>query len=153
MKVDLHIETDKLGQELDKAITKALTMVGMQAENYAKLELENDPARIDTGLLRNSITWALGGESPQISSYSGDRNSKYKKNEPIPTGSYSGTAPKDNQSERAVYVGTNVDYAIYVHEGATLPNGGKIAPNHFLRNACEKNADEFQKMMKDALSN
>lgn len=153
MSVKVQINTDKVGQELDKAITKALTMVGMQAENYAKLELENDPARIDTGLLRNSITWALGGESPQISSYSGDRPSKYKNNAQIPSGSYSGNAPADGDNKRTVYVGTNVDHAVYVHEGATLPSGKKIAPNHFLRNGCERNTDEFQRMMEDALSN
>ena len=39
----------------------------------------------------------------------------------------------------ATYVGTNVEYAIYVHEGTR-----KMAPNRFLKNAVMKNRDEYK---------
>lgn len=51
------------------------------------------------------------------------------------------------KSENAVYIGTNVEYAPYVHEGTY-----KMAPNRFLRNAVERNADEYKKIIKDATS-
>lgn len=39
----------------------------------------------------------------------------------------------------STYVGTNVEYAIYVHEGTR-----KMAPNRFLKNAVVKNKDEYK---------
>ena len=39
----------------------------------------------------------------------------------------------------AAYVGTNVEYAIYVHEGTS-----RMAPNRFLKNAVERNKAEYK---------
>ena len=124
---------------------QALTIVGGLVESYAKLELEKNPHRVDTGLLRNSITYALAGEPTAIGAYSGDRPSKYKDDNVIPTGGYSGNAPADSDknNKRSVYVGTNVEYAPYVHEGTT-----KMSPNHFLRNACERNQSQILNILK-----
>ena len=103
--------------ELSQRIDKALTAVGIQIEGEAKEELNGttgSPKRIDTGLLRNSITYALSGEAPAISSYHGDNSSKYSKVQSVPVGYYNGTAPSDPDNARAVYVGSNVEYAAYV---------------------------------------
>ena len=51
-------------------------------------------------------------------------------------------------SEEAVYVGTNVEYGIYVHEGTV-----RMAPNRFLKNAVERNADQIKEYIEDALKN
>lgn len=130
--------------ELSQRIDKALTAVGIHIEGEAKEELNNSPKRIDTGLLRNSITYALSGEAPAISSYHGDNSSKYSKAESIPVGYYNGTAPSDPDDQRAVYVGTNVEYAAYVHEGTQ-----KMAPNRFLKNAFTKNEEQIRKYIKE----
>lgn len=49
-----------------------------------------------------------------------------------------------------VRVGTNVEYAIYVHEGTR-----RMTPNRFLRNAVERNEDQIasiiERTIKDAL--
>lgn len=50
-------------------------------------------------------------------------------------------------SEKAVYVGTNVEYALYVHEGTV-----NMAPNRYLKNAVERNQDQIKKYIEDALS-
>lgn len=50
-------------------------------------------------------------------------------------------------NEQAVYVGTNVEYAIYVHEGTV-----NMEANRFLKNAVERNKDQIDKYIKDALS-
>ena len=77
-----HVD-DVLKAELAQRI-QGLEAVGMQAEGFAKNELTTtDPKRVDTGLLRNSITHQV----------------------------------MDNNS---VLVGTNVFYAIYVHEGTGI---------------------------------
>jgi len=48
--------TGEARSEKDAAVERALTAVGMFLEGEAKLELESDPRRVDTGNLRNSVT-------------------------------------------------------------------------------------------------
>ena len=135
--------------ELQKSADKALEMIGTQAESYAKLELENSPRRIDTGLLRNSITHAVSGEATNISWYRGDNPSRYKKGSSfIPIGVYNGKAPQTKP--KSVFVGSNVSYATYVHEGHKY-KGRYIAPNRFIRNAISNHAKVFIEMIKSAL--
>jgi len=117
----------------------ALTAVGIHIEGEAKEELENSPRRIDTGLLRNSITWALDGEAPAIQSYSSDDGSK--------SGSYSGTADKESGNNRSVTIGSNVEYGEYVHDGTV-----NMSPNRFLKNAVVRNKDQITQYIKDAMS-
>lgn len=131
----------------DDAVIKALEAIGQQAVSLAKTELQKSPARIDTGLLRNSITHAVSGKAPAIQSYKGSNQSQYGK-KGIPSGSYSGTAPDDPEDKKAVYVGTNVDYAVYIHEGTR-----HLEPNRFLKNAVDKNGKEFENIAKDHLKN
>lgn len=138
--------SDKFLAELSQRIDKALTAVGEHIEGEAKEELNNSPKRIDTGLLRNSITHALSGEAPAISSYHGDNSSKYSKVESIPVGYYNGTAPSDPDDQRAVYVGTNVEYAAYVHEGTR-----RMDPNRFLKNAVTRNEEQIRKYIEREL--
>ena len=51
------------------------------------------------------------------------------------------------EDEQAVYIGTNVEYALYVHEGTV-----NMAPNRYLKNAVERNQDQIKKYIEDALS-
>lgn len=51
-----------------------------------------------------------------------------------------------NSSENAVYIGTNVNYAPYVHEGTR-----RMAPNRFLKNAVEHNADQLPRYFEEHL--
>ncbi len=89
--------------ELREKIPQILTEIGLHLEGEAKQALEDDPRRVDTGLLRNSITYALSGEAAARSTYRADRGGG--------SGSYTGTAPSGSRTEQAVYVGTNVEYA------------------------------------------
>lgn len=95
-------------REMEEAVGRALEMIGLQAESYAKLELENPPRRIDTGNLRNSIGHQVIGDT--------------------------------------AYIGTNVDYGIYVHEGTQ-----KMLANRFLRNAVEKHAEQYRQIAQDQM--
>ena len=150
--VDIQDNSDLFIAAVEAAAETALDAAGMQAATLAARELQKTPSRIDTGLLHNSITWAVGGKPAAISSYSADRPSKYNENDvwsilqAARTGSYSGTAPADTEKTRSVYGGTNVEYAIYVHEGTK-----RMAPNHFLKNAISKNRGELSEIMKRIL--
>lgn len=45
-------------------------------------------------------------------------------------------------SGNSALIGTNVEYAIYVHEGTK-----RMTPNRFLRNGVEQHADEYKAIM------
>lgn len=91
----------------EKAVLKFLEDTGLHLAGEAQAELENDPRRFDTGLLRNSITYALDGQSPATTSY----RASYERAGEVKSGSYGGTVPEEKNGAHAVYVGTNVEYA------------------------------------------
>lgn len=126
-----------------QANEKGLKAIGMQAESYAKkLAPVGTPESTGIegysgGLLRNSITHALTGESAAIQSYSntsGDRK-----------GSYSGTAPGGGM---AVYIGSNVEYAPYVELGTD-----KMKAQPYIRPAIVDHADEYKQIAKAMMKN
>lgn len=98
--VTITDHSDDVRRELENKTETILTMLGMQAEKHAKEGITNQDA-IDTGLLRNSITWAIGGKRANIREYRADRGEKQ--------GSYTETAEK--RENPCVFVGTNVEYA------------------------------------------
>lgn len=150
--------TKEVQEAVHDAVLVALDAAGLQAATLARMELQNTPSRIDTGLLRNSVTWAVSGKAPKMTSYRGSdthtadspsvvRRGLVGKEAPPPrSGEYTGTAPNDPDGQKAVYVGSNVSYAIFVHEGTD-----KMAPNRFLKKALENNKAELEKIIGDVL--
>jgi hypothetical protein len=153
--------SDKFKQELAERVPVILEGIGIEMERAAKKQLEASPRRVDTGLLRNSITHAVSGQPAAIQNYhasygsnritkgknKGKRRSASAKNAgSVGVGFYVGNAPEESNGEKAVYVGTNVEYGVYVHEGTV-----RMAPNRFLRNAVERNADQVKKYIEDGL--
>lgn len=132
--------------ESDKAIYAALLAVGIQAEGHAVKNLSHTPKRIDTGLLVNSITCAMGGETAQKQHYQSNDHDKHGKPIEVKRGDYSGTAPTATDGSESVWIGTNVEYATYVHDGTQ-----KMAANRFLRDAVTKHAKEYREIVKQHL--
>lgn len=109
MRMEIENHSREFIKEKDRIIAQILESWGMTAESHAKSNI-TAASRVDTGLLRNSITYALSGKEAKISAYKGDNESKYGgKGKGIPEGKYDGTAP--SSKDEAVYVGTNVEYA------------------------------------------
>lgn len=50
----------------DQDIKRALEIIGLMAEGYAKVHLDQTPRRIDTGRLRNSIAHKVHDDSVEI---------------------------------------------------------------------------------------
>lgn len=123
----------------EKAMKKAARMIGGTVSGHAV-----GACPVDTGLLRNSITFALGGESPQITTYKSNDTDKNGKEIEVKEGSYSGDAPKDNDNEVTVYVGTNVQYAPYQELGAPNRN---LEARPFLRPAMENYTSEIEQII------
>ena len=104
----MKIENDnrkELLNALEKQVKIALEAVGYQAVS----DVTKDPISVDTGLMKNSITFCLSGEAPKLGSYRADRGDG--------RGSYTGRAPDEHPP--ALYIGTNVTYAKYIELGTS----------------------------------
>ena len=134
----VHIE-----KSTEKAMKRAAIMIGGTVEGHAK-----ELCPTDTGLLRNSITYAIGGEAPPISTYTSNDKDKNGKDIEKKEGHYEGTAPKDDANEVTVYIGTNVEYAPYQELGAPNIN---LPARPYLRPAMENFRDEIEQIIKKTL--
>lgn len=150
--------SDEITEELQELSLIALEKIGLQCTNYAKLEIENAPRRVDTGLLRNSIAYAVSGNVPSTGAYRGGSKKqrtyhadKADGKGEIKQGKYDKKVPSNKNRAKAVYVGTNVEYAAYVHEGHRTPKGNTVPPNRFLKNAIEKHKDEYKQILRETL--
>lgn len=123
---------------LNQAIRRGLRTIGMRAETHAK---SNCP--VDTGYARNSITFALSGESANTSAYRADKG---KGEKPPQTGEYRGTLGKID--DNYVLIGSNVEYFPYIEEGS---RGRKAW--HTLRRAATEHKDEYKQLLTDSIKN
>ena len=136
--MDFKDNSEEYKDLLNQAIRRGLRAIGMTAETHAK---QNCP--VDTGYARNSITYALSGESAAISSYKADRG---KNGKPPKTGEYSGTM--GDAEDKYVVIGSNVEYFPFIEEGA---RGRKAW--HTLRRAATEHKDEYKQMLTDSIKN
>lgn len=125
--------TDEFLDEFEEAIERGLEAIGTRAERHTKKD-PNMP--VDTGLARNSIAHAVSGKGASIKEYEADRGDG--------KGSYSGTAPNDK--EKAVYIGSNVEYFPYIEEG-----GKNMDARHVLRRAATEHTEEYKKLMEGSM--
>lgn len=135
MSYTMKDNTKEVLEALEKAKIRGLTAIGMEAEGFAK---EDPNMPVDTGLARNSITFALAGEQAHIKDYKADRGDG--------RGSYSGTA--DGEKGEAVYLGSNVEYFPMIEDGSRTINA-----RHILRNAASGHADRYKELMEDSMKN
>lgn len=135
---DSKDNTEEVLKKMEAAIERGLRAIGMTAEGHAKDKI-TEAGAVDTGRLRNSITFAISGESANISSYSGDNGEE--------GGTYQGNAP--DEKKKAVYIGTNVEYAEGIETG-THRRAGAV---HFLQDAATGHATEYKKLMKGSMEN
>ena len=122
-------------EALEKAKIRGLTAIGLEAEGFAK---EDPNMPVDTGLARNSITFALAGEEANIKEYKADKGDE--------KGSYSGKA--DGKRGEAVYLGSNVEYFPFIENGSRTINA-----RHILRNAASGHAERYKELMEDSMKN
>lgn len=130
--------SDRVKADVQRTVETALEAIGLHLDGEAKLELEAAPRRVDTGLLRNSITHAVSGQPAAIKTYHADTQS----DNGTSFGSYTGSAPDDPDGQKAVYIGSNVEYAAYVHEGTT-----RMTANRYLKNAIEHNHEQIKQIL------
>ena len=133
---DVEVESNKEQYEEEFLLTvqKILTMLGMECSTAAQ-----DLAPVDTGLLQNSITYALAGETAAQSTYKADHGDG--------SGRYSGNSPRDTgNGVHSVHIGTNVEYAM-AQEVGNFRDGSHA----YLRPAVNNNIPHFKRIVEDEL--
>ena len=138
--IEYRDNTEEVLSALEAAIKRGNEAIGMAAERHAKKRITIARA-VDTGRLRNSITYALAGEETHVKSYKANKGGKDRE-----TYTYDGTA--EGKKGSGVYIGTNVEYAVFVENGAQ----GR-APVHFFQDAATNHSDEYKKLMEDSMKN
>ena len=133
MKVDYKDYSKEILSALEKGKRNALTAIGATAETHAKDNITADDL-IDTGRLRNSITYATG-DYLGIGTYTDKKKKKY-------TDAKARNTPKDDE----VAIGTNVEYAAYTELGTE-----KITAHHYLKRAVTEHKDEYKKLTVQAI--
>lgn len=140
-KITYRDNSNEFKNAFEQAKHRGLEAIGMTAEGYAKRKCP-----VDTGRLRNSITYAVAGYATHVESYrrdnvSGGTSKKHGRYE------YGGGA-MEGEKDSAVFIGTNVEYAPYVENGA---RGRK--PVHFLQDAATSHSDKYKRLMEDSMKN
>ena len=133
MKVDYKDNGQQILSALEKGKRNALTAIGATAETHAKENITADKL-VDTGRLRNSITYAAGDYSG-IGTYT-DNNKK----------SYSDATARNTPKDDEVGIGTNVEYAAYTELGTQ-----HITAHHYLKRAVTEHKDEYKNLTAQAI--
>ena len=133
MKVDYKDNSQQVLSAMEKGKRNALTAIGATAETHTKENITADKL-VDTGRLRNSITYATGDYSG-IGTYT-DSNKK----------SYSDATARNTPKDDEVGIGTNVEYAAYTELGTQ-----HIAAHHYLKRAVTEHKDEYKKLTAQAI--
>lgn len=128
MAIKFTDNSDIVKRELEKKILKALSVIGEAAEGYAK---EDCP--VDTGRLRNSITYATHEKHSKGNTHKHPKG----KQDARPSEYEAHAKPEKN----CVCIGTNVEYAQYVEFRSLNHTIGKA---HFLRDAVLDHKDEYK---------
>ena len=129
--VEMKDNSREVLEALAIQIQVGMQEVGNQAERYAKA---NCP--VDSGRLRNSITWATTGEQGPANTSGGEaaQAKDYRK--------------KAKPELGTVYIGTNVEYAPYVEYRSLKHLTGRA---HFLRDAATDHEEHYKEILRAAL--
>ena len=133
MKVDYKDNSQQVLSALEKGKRNALTAIGATAETHTKENITADKL-VDTGRLRNSITYATG-DYLGIGTYTDNKKKKY-------SDAKARNTPKDDE----VAIGTNVEYAAYTELGTQ-----HITAHHYLKRAVTKHQDEYKELTVEAI--
>ena len=133
MKVDYKDNSQQVLSALEKGKRNALTAIGATAETHTKDNITADDL-IDTGRLRNSITYATG-DYLGVGTYTDNKKKKY-------SDAKARNTPKDDE----VAIGTNVEYAPYLELGTK-----KITAHHYLKRAVTEHKDEYKNLTVQAV--
>ncbi len=119
---------------VNPAIKQGLTLAAIKIKGQAVL-LADFTQGYQTGLLRNSLSYSIGGEIAGGNSASGQ---KATKNQMTP----------QSKEDNTVYIGTSLGYADFVERGTS-----KMSAQPYLRPAYDICKNDVEKLIKLAIKN
>lgn len=128
MGADIEVKVTDNSAELAKSINNRVPVIldacGLEAEKFAK-----KGARVDTGRYRASITHTVSGQGGKVHEYKDNDGQSFTEDiRAVP------------ENESAMYVGTNVDYAMYLEH-----------LDHTIKNSIADHISEYKKIIKEGL--
>ena len=123
--------SDDVLKQLEEVKAVILEELGMTMESFAKMH----ETAVDTGRLRNSITYSTTARAGEVFEYKDDSQQTY-------TYTFG-----DSGDDDAVYVGTNVEYAPQIEFFGGKNGRGK----HFLEKALKDHKDVYNSIIKKHL--
>lgn len=127
------MNSDEVISELDEKVAKSLEKIGQRCEGYAVANLTQFP-RVDTGMLRNSITHQVDGNDVYIGT-----NVPYAIYVEMGTGIYAA----DGTGRKTPWVYKDSKGEWHITKG--------MRPSHFLKNAVQQHIDEYKQIIEDTL--
>lgn len=137
-KVNDH--SKQLIEHKDELIEIALEIIGTKMADYAAMNLERNPRRVDTGRLKNSLTHQVDGNTVYVGT-----NVEYAQYVEYGTGRYAEGGGRKKPWLVKVPTGAGGKWA-----GKTFITAG-MKPNHFLRDALQDHKTEYIDIAKDVL--
>lgn len=141
--IEFRDNTDEILKALEEAARRGLEAIGLAAEGHAKKALTDQKA-VDTGRLRNSVTYAMAGELPHVKQYRGYKRAQGEEKRAI----YEYKQPAPGDKDDGVYIGTNVEYGAFVELGTS-----KSPARPFLRPAATEHTTEYKRLMEESMKN
>lgn len=122
-------------EAIEHAMHEAVALMAEEVEGNAKKDCP-----VDTGLLRNSLTYAFAGQLPVQLGYADDSGGQFT--------TYEASTPASDDDSITAYVGTNVEYAPYVEFGSQQHLVGK---SHFLRDGATQHIPRLKSICETTL--
>ena len=138
--VDLQDNSKLILDAFQKQVKMGLEAIGATAEGHAKA---NCP--VDTGRLRNSITWAVDGKQGGANEW---RSGGAKKPQNLQDAQPSDYEKHGEPGLNTVVIGTNVEYA---PPQEYFDMAHRVGQAHFLRDAATTHGNDYKKLMEGAL--
>lgn len=131
--IEIKSNVDEVKKELLSRKEIVLEALGIEAQGNAIDEITHMEA-VDTGRLRNSITWVTSTGQGKANTQGGEaaKPEDYK--------------PNGEPDDDKVYIGTNVEYAPYIELGTV-----KMAARPFLKNAVMNHQKRYKEIVRDGL--
>ena len=124
VEVNFINNTSVVEEELAHRKPIILEACGLEAEKFAKKD-----SRVKTGRYRASITHTVSGKGGEVHTYRDDNGTQFREQiVAVP------------EEEQAVYVGTNVEYALKLEQ-----------LDHTIKNAVANHMDVYKKIISEGL--
>lgn len=136
VKLTVNDHTPELIKHKDELVQIALEIIGTKMADYAAMNLERNPRRVDTGRLKNSLTHEVVPDEAMVEV---GTNVEYAVYVEYGTGKY---ADKGG--------GRSTPWLFQDSKGEFHITSG-MKPNHFLRDALQDHKQEYKQIAEDVL--